>query len=101
MSHIIELPEPIYSELLEAANATGVTPADWIAARLPARKTQSGKAGSKSSSKRDIAEANARLWRHAIELDHATGIDNDAIDSDLAREYANHAGLGSTNPPTR
>lgn len=36
MSRIIELPEPVYQALRDAAEASGVSPAAWIAARVGA-----------------------------------------------------------------
>ena len=33
--HQILLPEEIYNELLAAAHAKGISPADWIASQLP------------------------------------------------------------------
>ena len=36
MSRIIELPEPVYEALRDAAEASGVSPAAWIAARVGA-----------------------------------------------------------------
>ena len=38
MSRMIELPEPIYNALEEAAAATGTTPVAWIASHLPVRE---------------------------------------------------------------
>jgi putative pyruvate formate lyase activating enzyme len=35
MSRTVELPEDVYAALHEAAKASGMTPADWIAAHLP------------------------------------------------------------------
>ncbi len=35
MSRTLALPEAVYAALREAAEASGMTPADWIAARLP------------------------------------------------------------------
>ena len=34
MSKMIEMPDPLYRELAEAAEADGTTPLGWIAARL-------------------------------------------------------------------
>jgi hypothetical protein len=36
MSQAIDLPEKVWSALQQAAKASGVTPAGWIAAHLPA-----------------------------------------------------------------
>lgn len=35
MSRTLELPDPIFADLEEAAAEAGLTPAAWIAARLP------------------------------------------------------------------
>jgi hypothetical protein len=35
MSRSIDLPDPVYAALEEAATASGTTPAEWIAAHLP------------------------------------------------------------------
>jgi hypothetical protein len=35
MNRTLELPEDVYAALREAAEASGMTPADWIAAHLP------------------------------------------------------------------
>jgi hypothetical protein len=35
MSRIVELPDPIFDALEQAASASGTTPAGWIAAHLP------------------------------------------------------------------
>lgn len=35
MSRMLELPDPVYTALHEAAAARGLTPAAWIAAHLP------------------------------------------------------------------
>ena len=34
MSHTLEIPDPLYTALKEAADASGLTPVDWIAAHL-------------------------------------------------------------------
>ena len=35
MNRTLELPEPVYEALVEAARASGLTPIDWIASKLP------------------------------------------------------------------
>ncbi len=44
MSRMLELPDPVYAALHEAAATRGLTPAAWIAAHLPraVAPTQSG-----------------------------------------------------------
>jgi hypothetical protein len=89
MSRLLELPEPIYEALVEAARASGVAPADWIATKLP-REFVPGPREAEQA-------ALERLLRHAgsFDLGHPTGTDNEAIDADLAREYDDtHEGVG-------
>jgi hypothetical protein len=40
MSQPLELPDEVYSALQEAAAESGMTPADWIAARLPPKRRE-------------------------------------------------------------
>jgi hypothetical protein len=82
MNRTIELPEPIYNRLIAVSRANGVSPVDWIAAKLP-----NGPIAHPSES--DQSSALERLLRHAgsISLGYPTGTDNEAIDADLAREY--------------
>jgi hypothetical protein len=81
MSRMVELPEPVYAALLAAARDSGVAPADWIAARLSSPNL--GKARPDS-----LATARADLFRHVVSTGAPTDTDNDAIDADLARGYA-------------
>ena len=80
MSRALELPVTIYLALVEAAEANGLTPADWIATKLPP--------GRPSPTPAERREALARLLKHTISLGHPTGVDNEQIDSDLARDPA-------------
>jgi hypothetical protein len=82
MSRSLELPGPIYEALVEAARASGIAPADWIATKL------SGEAVA-GASEGDRPAALERMLRFvgSIDLGHPTGTDNEAIDADLTREY--------------
>lgn len=42
MSRMLELPDTVYAALQEAAEASGMTPAAWIANHLPQTSTRSG-----------------------------------------------------------
>jgi hypothetical protein len=48
MSQNLELPDPIFDALQQAATATGTTPVGWIAAHLPAAPPQPQTNGAKS-----------------------------------------------------
>lgn len=86
MSQLLELPDAIYQALIDAAQASGTTPADWIADKLPKRTAP--------LTEEDRRAANARLRQQTVSLGYATGIDNERIDADLAREYGeDHAQL--------
>jgi hypothetical protein len=82
MSQNIELPDQVFTALQQAAGAAGLTPVEWIAERLNAKIAKS------EPSETDVADANRRLRQHIIDFGHATGLDNDQIDADLARSYA-------------
>jgi len=49
MTRSIELPEAVYTALEKAAQASGTTPADWIAAQIPAPHGANGTAVSPQS----------------------------------------------------
>lgn len=48
MSRNLELPDPIFDALEQAATARGTTPIGWIAAHLPAQPKPAGPNGAKS-----------------------------------------------------
>ena len=73
-----------------AARQSGTTAADWIAAKLG---DQNGRSAPRPSAK-DIDLANRLLRETIVDYGFATGIDNEQIDADLAREYGDdHSSL--------
>jgi hypothetical protein len=48
MSQSLEIPDPIFDALQQAATASGTTPVGWIAAHLPATKPELDTQGAKS-----------------------------------------------------
>lgn len=82
MSISVQIPDSVLEQLVEAAKADGITPAEWIQARLPKNSGQH-----RVPTPEEIAEADARLERCIVNLGYATGTDNEQIDADLAREY--------------
>jgi hypothetical protein len=48
MSQSLELPDPIFDALQDAANASGTTPVGWIAAQLPKSEQSTDGNGAKS-----------------------------------------------------
>ena len=82
MTRTLELPEPVYDALVEAARSRGVAPSEWIASRLP-RPVQPPV----SEADREVAVARLLRFAGTVSLGHPTGVDNEQIDADLAREY--------------
>ena len=89
MSQTIELPDTVYSKLVEVAAASGTTPVGWISERLSESQDTNG---TPLLSEQALAEADARLEECIVTLGCVTETDNEQIDTDLAREYGdNHA----------
>jgi hypothetical protein len=89
---ILELSDEIYTLIQRQAEAVGTSPAHWLAKTL---EQQFGHLHAWHSAwvQRTAAEkqvARERFERHFGEVDlaDATGADNEQIDADLAREYA-------------
>jgi hypothetical protein len=84
----LELSDEVYADLQQKANAVGLSIAEWIVAAL---STQSNGVSRALHSLSQQEEARQRFRSHAgvISLGYATGMDNESIDADLARAYAN------------
>jgi hypothetical protein len=69
----LRLPEELREPLTEVAAVTGQTPEEWITAVVRQR----------------LAQRDERLRRHfgAVNLGAPSGVDNEQIESDLARTY--------------
>ena len=83
MNHSLELPESVLKQLIEAAAADGTTPVGWIQLHLPLKCSHV-----KPPSREEIDAANDRLAKCIVDMGRAFGTDNEQIDADLAREYA-------------
>ena len=89
---ILELSDAVYTQIQRQAEEAGTSPAHWLANAL---EQQYGRVHTWQSvpAQRTAAAQQAareRFERHFGELDlsDATGADNEQIDTDLAREYA-------------
>lgn len=84
----LELSDEVYADLKQKANAVGLPITEWVVAVL---STQSNDLSEALYSVAQQEEARQRFRNHAgaISLGYATGIDNENIDADLARAYAN------------
>lgn len=84
----LEISDEVYADLKQKANAVGLPITEWVVAVL---STQSNDLSEALYSVAQQEEARQRFRNHAgaISLGYATGIDNENIDADLARAYAN------------
>jgi hypothetical protein len=100
MSHplTVELSDATYSALQQRARAAARSPADLAAAALEQQFGAGDGAipGPRTATEVANQAARQRFIRHfgAVNLGHETGADNESIDTDLARAYADGHGGG-------
>lgn len=88
----LELSDEVYTAIRCQAETAGTSPAHWIATTL---EQQYGGVREWQNTRAQRTEAEQQAARERFEhhfgeadLGYATGIDNEQIDADLAREYA-------------
>lgn len=86
MPETLERPAQVHRGLLAAAWADGVSPTDWIAARLPKPHPPVSDVGQPSA--RELLYA----YAECIDSGQTRGGDNSLIEADLASEYAGSHG---------
>lgn len=82
MSRMLELPDTVYAALQEAAEASGLTPAAWIAAHLPEASAQTGE-GSEPPP-RTLAE------RFAGRVGHVASGGRERLSENSGQKFADH-----------
>ena len=83
----LEISDEVYADLQRKASAVGISITEWIVTVL----SRQGAAASKVLlSLEQQEQARQKFKSHAgeISLGYATGTDNEAIDADLAKAYA-------------
>ena len=93
---ILELSDELYTIIQRQAEAAGTSPAHWLAKTLE-RQYGPPQTWQSERTHRTAAEQQAarkRFERHFGEVDlaDAIGADNEQIDADLAKEYADSHG---------
>lgn len=94
MSHslTVQLSDAVYDALQRHAQSSAQSPAEAAAAALEQhfRAPEGTPRNGRLLSEADKQAARQRFERHfgAVNLGHATGIDKESIDADLARTYA-------------
>jgi len=83
----LEISDEVYADLQRKASAVGISITEWIVTVL---SRQGGVASRVMLSIEQQEQARQKFKNHAgaISLGYATGIDNEAIDADLAKVYA-------------
>ena len=83
----LEISDEVYAALQQKANAVGLSITEWIVAVL---NKQDSSVNQLLISAEHQEQARQRFKSHAgaVSLGYATGVDNDAIDADLAKTYA-------------
>jgi hypothetical protein len=86
----VELSESAYAALERGAQAAAQSPAELAAAALEQRFGSPDGPRERGTTEAEKQAARLRFERHfgAVDLGHPTGTDNEAIDADLARAYA-------------
>jgi predicted transcriptional regulator len=89
----LELSDETFAALQQQAEADGVSPGRLAVSSLEERFGADRRTnGSGQTHKAEKDERRGRFARHfgSVDLGHALGVDNDAIDADLAKEYADN-----------
>jgi hypothetical protein len=84
----VEINDQAYETIRQQAEAAGKSPAKFAGALLEERCNGKPKAADpRSEAEKEAARQRFRRHFGAVDLGHPIGIDNEAIDADLAREY--------------
>ncbi len=81
----LELSDEVYADLQQKANAVGLPITQWIIAVL---SQQNSGVNILHSAQQEEARQRFRSHAGVLSLGCATGIDNESIDHDLAKAYA-------------
>ena len=83
----LEISDEVYAALQQKANAVGLSITEWIVAVLN-KQDSSVNQLLISAEHQEQARQRFKIHAGAVSLGYATGVDNDAIDADLAKAYA-------------
>jgi hypothetical protein len=83
----LEISDEVYADLQRKASAVGISITEWIVTVLSRQGAVPSRAVL-SLEQREQARQKFKSHAGAIGLGYATGTDNEAIDADLAKAYA-------------
>lgn len=86
----LEVSDEVYKDLQQKASAVGISLPEWIVTVL-SQQSRDTSTISISLERQEQARQKFKSHAGAISLGHATGSDNQAIDADLARAYADES----------
>ena len=88
----LDLSDEVYTAIRHHAETAGTSPAQWVTTTL---ERQYGNVRERHDARTQRTEAEKQAARERserhfgeVDLGYATGVDNEQIDADLAREYA-------------
>lgn len=88
----LELSDEVYTVIQRHAEIAGTSPPHWVATLLEQQYSRptDWQTGRAQRTEEEKQAARAQFERHfgEVDLGYATGVDNEQIDADLAREYA-------------
>ncbi|MSQ92930.1 MAG: hypothetical protein EXR98_00060 [Gemmataceae bacterium] len=87
----LELSDKVYATIRQQAETAGTSPAQVVVAALEERfNGNTTKADPRTEAEKQAARDRFECHFGAVNLGYPTGTDNEAIDADLAREYADN-----------
>lgn len=93
MSHIltVELDDQVFESIRKRADAAGTTPAQVVASTLQQQfNGLPRRVDTRTDEEKRVANERFRGLFGSVDLGHPTGLDNQQIDADLAREYSDN-----------
>jgi hypothetical protein len=85
----LELSETDYTELKFQAELAGLSITEWAIMSLKEIKQQNSTKLTTNEAEKQSARERFRRHAGAVNLGYATGADNESIDADLSKDYAN------------
>jgi hypothetical protein len=85
----LELSDELYATLQQQASAAGLSIAEWLVVSVQPQPSILPCDRSQDDSQHGEPRQQLLQYAGAISLGHGTGADNESIDADLARAYAN------------
>ncbi len=86
----LELPDEIYANLQQQAEIAGISLSELVATSLKRQHSLIQDKAQRTEAEKEAARKRFKSHFGEINLGYPTGADNESIDADLAREYANN-----------